>query len=115
MNNIKHFLIYLLHHEVTLFKHAKITYLLNILRVVIILIVSFGTVFFAVFGLLAFFLIEFTPDMSASEIIITLKTTAYPMSLLLAILETVMRQAYRFLNYCRSQWNIHNAIGVNHE
>lgn len=52
MNNIKHFLIYLLHHEVTLFKHAKIAYLLNILRVVIILIVSFGTVFFAVFGLL---------------------------------------------------------------
>ena len=120
MNHIRIFLIYLLDNEVTLFKQGKITYLLNIFWRVIDTLLSFGTVFFAVFGLFTFFLvyshaIDIPADMPASEIVIALKNVAYPMSLLTAILEVFIRKTFRFLNYLKYQWNIHNVAEVRYE
>lgn len=115
MYHIKSFFIYLLHNEIILFKQGKITYLFNILRVTITTILSLGMIFFAIFGVLAFFFIETPGDIPASEIIMTLKTRVYPMSLLLTIWGVVITQAFRFFYYCRYQWNIYNVVGANYE
>ena len=53
--------------------------------------------------------------MPASEIVIALKNVAYPMSLLTAILEVFIRKTFRFLNYLKYQWNIHNVAEVRYE